>query len=1045
MAIDFSKYQVGGVKSQPTTKTAPVVTSGNNKVTTGSTGGIDFSKYQVKQAVSFPKQEEKQKQEQNFFSKVKSYISSFGSEAYRSAKPAIQQVASTATALPVLINQLPVPQLSQEKAVDIYRKVTGQKPITEKQRQYLKESVKASEKKYDDFFIRLSNINQAKVQDFYTNNPLEVETLNKPFIEKVKDPKWVARGLTMNLPSLAITTVAGVTTGGVGAVATGLLMESGSFYQEALSNGVDKKDAVNASLGYGALAGVLESLVPGEWGESKLITNAVKGNLKKEIVRLVKDSALEGVTETGQEILSNAFKTTYKKDQSLFEGVGEAGFFGFLLGLGGSGTISVTNKGLVRVTGVKIDEKGLSDDNEAIITPEKAISTVVSSKAKDTTEGKTIIKTALEAQNSGKDLKITQTPQGTITTEVVDKGTIKKEPILATTEVLPEVKVAQKELYRGSKGEVVKETKDFDKVLVVKNNQAELIKQLADEGNQKAKDLYESLPNKNRVDFTIADPIIKEAFGDRYDAIQYNNQQAKAIGKEYHDLSSNKFYAENEATAKLYSMQKREDKYKGAEVKKTTKESLLEEARKYKSAEEFVQSQSPVYHGSFSKLENFEKGNAEGRRPGIYFSPLKEVGERYSNTLKGKGKNYERYLNVNKPKELTRYIDSGTIQKEDVQKAIKDGYDSFHYKPKQGEPAYMEEWFVFNPSTIKTKQQLTDIYNQATKEQIKVETKPQVSKNALGEYYAKADQEKVGQAWYEVMSEMDVAEAGQRIFNQDGEFTGAISSTFPEWIPEELRNKKLFDSVMAGLADPANIQFPPNSQPRKQALYEAILSEIDSRAGLDSSDIIQQIKDQYAKEATQKTKAKEQPKEVATRSVEGSKTTAEPKVKASKVAVSIEQKLGQQLENIAGFESINVKEQAKKASELVTRDLNKTRDIIAGKKQLPSDVRGSAFIKAVEEYAQQTGDISLLRSLAISPLVAETSIHAQELRLLAERDENSVLTKIQDLANERAKIFEKKSKIKADKAINEEVKKIKEEVKKAKTYDWQNFLKSIEC
>jgi len=134
----------------------------------------------------------------------------------------------------------------------------------------------------------------------------------------------------------------------------------------------------------------------------------------------------------------------------------------------------------------------------------------------------------------------------------------------------------------------------------------------------------------------------------------------------------------------------------------------------------------------------------------------------------------------------------------------------------------------------------------------------------LGEYYSKQDQEAVGQAWFEVMSELDVAEAGQRLFSEQGEFTGSLSSTFPDWVPSELRNRKLFDSVLKGLEDPNNVEFPPNSQPRKQELYEYILSEIDSRAGTDSTEIIERVRN-----ATKEEKSKE----IAPSSVERSQET----------------------------------------------------------------------------------------------------------------------------------------------------------------------------
>lgn len=211
-----------------------------------------------------------------------------------------------------------------------------------------------------------------------------------------------------------------------------------------------------------------------------------------------------------------------------------------------------------------------------------------------------------------------------------------------------------------------------------------------------------------------------------------------------------------------------------------------------------------------------------------------------------------------------------------------------------------------------------------------------------------------------------------------------------------------------------------------------------------------------AKTVTKKEEAKKTPEKKSAEQKTDKKKPTEPKkeipkaqepgkTKASKVAVSIEQKLGEKLENVAGFEGINIKDQLRQAEELLNKNLIRARGMISGKIPLPDGLRGGAFIKAVEEYAKRTDDMSLLRSLAVSPLVSETSIHAQELRLLAERDQNSVLSKMQEIANERAKIAEKKYGQKVDKLLKDETQKIKDSIRKPNKHSWSDFLKEIEC
>lgn len=157
-----------------------------------------------------------------------------------------------------------------------------------------------------------------------------------------------------------------------------------------------------------------------------------------------------------------------------------------------------------------------------------------------------------------------------------------------------------------------------------------------------------------------------------------------------------------------------------------------------------------------------------------------------------------------------------------------------------------------------TLNELTFSKKDGGKEVIKLEGKKEVSEpskdvekyqNELRDYYSEnLNKDEVAEAFYQVWTELDMSQAGQRFFNKDGQVIGGAKSSFPDFIPDELKIKKLFDAVMEGFFDPSKLQFPPNSAPRKQDLYENILGEIDSRSGLDSSEIIKNIKESYARE-----------------------------------------------------------------------------------------------------------------------------------------------------------------------------------------------------
>lgn len=155
----------------------------------------------------------------------------------------------------------------------------------------------------------------------------------------------------------------------------------------------------------------------------------------------------------------------------------------------------------------------------------------------------------------------------------------------------------------------------------------------------------------------------------------------------------------------------------GAATPKTAS-SLLQEARKYKSAEEFVKAQPTYYHGTNAKFDTFEgghKGIKVDTNGGFYFSPYKETAKNFGENIK------EVVLDIKNPKIAKTYREIGLLKKSDIQQAIKEGYDGYYFKPSKEDLAsgymkpYNEEWVAFYPEQIKTKSQLKDIWNKANR------------------------------------------------------------------------------------------------------------------------------------------------------------------------------------------------------------------------------------------------------------------------------------------------------------------------------------------
>ena len=127
------------------------------------------------------------------------------------------------------------------------------------------------------------------------------------------------------------------------------------------------------------------------------------------------------------------------------------------------------------------------------------------------------------------------------------------------------VKVENKQVFRGVAGKVSSEFKSFDKVLEVEGYQTQLLQKMAKEGIAEAQTILDNKTVAGKIDFKAADALIRKTYQGTYDAVKYTNTKTgvagrSQVGTEYHELSTNDFYAENEDTAQLYAKQKGRDK-----------------------------------------------------------------------------------------------------------------------------------------------------------------------------------------------------------------------------------------------------------------------------------------------------------------------------------------------------------------------------------------------------------------------------------------------------------------------------------------------------
>ena len=102
---------------------------------------------------------------------------------------------------------------------------------------------------------------------------------------------------------------------------------------------------------------------------------------------------------------------------------------------------------------------------------------------------------------------------------------------------------------------------------------------------------------------------------------------------------------------------------------------------------------------------------------------------------------------------------------------------------------------------------------------------------------SKIDAPQAENALADIFSEFDIAEAGKRLMNTDGEgyITGfqREGSKFPKWIPEHLRSKPLMDRVIKyfNVDDLSKIETPPKNNVKQRELFDVVAKEIEERTG----------------------------------------------------------------------------------------------------------------------------------------------------------------------------------------------------------------------
>ena len=186
---------------------------------------------------------------------------------------------------------------------------------------------------------------------------------------------------------------------------------------------------------------------------------------------------------------------------------------------------------------------------------------------------------------------------------------------------------------------------------------------------------------------------------------------------------------------------------------------------------------------------------------------------------------------------------------------------------------------------------------------------------------------------------------------------------------------------------------------------------------------------------------------------EQQKKTGEGITKVSGLAASIRERairkrLTTVFEGLPEYQTINIAEASDKIAKLMAEDYGRAKAIAMGTENPLPGTTANLTLKAVEDQALADGDVNTIRDLAtMSTLSYETSIAAQELRSLAERDLDSPVSAIQSITKAREEKVKSELGGKEIKVAKKEISaEIKQEIKKqASVKKWTDFVNSLTC
>lgn len=804
---------------------------------------------------------------------------------------------------------------------------------------------------------------------------------------KAEGFQWLAEQVAQATPSFLSTfglaAVAGVVTKNPQAAlalgfSTTYVQTTGQAYQDAKDFGVSDKKAEDVANVAGVASGMLNMLPIANFLQRTPQGEAIKKAIVKEVVvSTIKQGSVEAATSSLDQILQNAIKKTYNENQQLFEGVPESALVGGVLG-GVSGAVGDIGIAAEEGRTAEVVKKANEQIKEAVntpkekrtplqqeivdtfytkeLTPQQVSQMVLQNELESTPLGKTLLKQAAEAAQQKKNVSIIGAEDtDDVQIKIVDKSvydvdekSLKTGALKRAVDDMATKAASYDPEFKKGVDSVAKELGYEVKHGPVKQSERMYEKVVNDYSGD-----LKGLRDTNRSTIVIDDPANL-------------SKVEEAVRKQFGNVErvKNKFSGEGYQSA-IINIKTPDGTI--AEIQLTTPEFL--KAKNELGGHE-------LYKKVRVKAEDWEKSEIEMNR--LYAEARASLERRLKSSSEISTPS-DRALNGEKS------LPSDVTPKTSLDSESKSTLTNTSSTSKNLGNREVE--------AIKSPPNNTSVAD--TQETIKTKTKE------LNEAYQKTGDEKHGQAMYEIFAALETAEAGQRIFTEDGVI--GVESSFPDWIPSELRRKDLIEKVIGNIwdADTNELSYPDGNRPNQRALADAIFDAFDEKLGVDTKGIRSEILSAYetgekAKQQKTETKPKEPIRESTTRGsetrseVNPQKPVGDGKAKESRLFERVKETLGQEYENQKReYNQMSLEKDAQKAVKFLEENPDAAIRIAKGIEEPPAGQTANGIGVAAAIKASAEGKTKLAADLWTAVSLRSTRLGQEIVSLRGNMNDNS--------------------------------------------------------